>query len=186
MTRLLIASDIHGCLHATQQITTHFEQGGYDYLILLGDILNHGPRNPLPAQYDPIGVANRLNHFAEKIIAVRGNCDSEVDQALLHFPMLAEYNQLLVDGRRLFLCHGHTWSVDHLPPLTRDDLFCFGHIHLPKLEQTEQCWVLNPGSAAMPRDNHPPSFACVTSEQMSVLERASGDTLLTATWPSYR
>lgn len=179
--KLLIASDIHGCLAATQQLLEQFRQQDYDYLVLLGDILNHGPRNPLPERYDPIGVAQQLNAMAEQIVAVRGNCDSEVDQALLNFPLLAEYNQLLLNGQRLFLSHGHLWSPDNLPPLKADDLFCFGHFHIPQLAQASQCWLLNPGSAAMPRGEHPASYASYHQGHCVVHELATGRPLLSAT-----
>jgi len=177
--KLLIASDIHGCLIATQRLIAQFEQGGYDYLVLLGDLLNHGPRNPLPENYAPIAVTEQLNPYAQRIIAVRGNCDSEVDQALLHFPLLAEYNQLLVAGRRLFLCHGHTYSPDKLPPLSAGDIFCCGHFHIPQLEMQQEVLLLNPGSASMPREGHRPSFASLVDGQVSIIDLTSGERLQT-------
>ena len=176
---LLIASDIHGCLSATQKIIEQFRSGRYDYLVLLGDILNHGPRNPLPEQYDPTGVTELLNQFADRVIAVRGNCDSEVDQTLLKFPLLAEYNQLLVAGKRLFLCHGHTYAPDNLPPLQEGDIFCFGHFHTPQLESSDGIWLLNPGSASMPRGGYPASYASLCEGQLSVRKLDTGEALLT-------
>lgn len=175
--KLLIASDIHGDLNAVDRLLSHFCAGQFDYLVLLGDILNHGPRNPLPQGYDPIGVSERLNQIASQVIAVRGNCDSEVDQALLNFPLLAEYNQLLVDERRMFLCHGHTYTPENLPPLAENDLFVSGHVHTPLLEKTPQCWLLNPGSVAMPRGGHPASYAIYEQGRLSVVTLESNQTL---------
>lgn len=157
--KLLIASDLHGCAEATEKLLSYFVDEKYDYLILLGDLLNHGPRNQLPVGYDPQHTASMLNQHASRIIAIRGNCDSEVDQALLAFPLTADYNHLLIAQRRWFLTHGHGYSPENLPPLHRDDLFCCGHFHRPQLEQGSDCWLLNPGSVAIPRGEHAASFA---------------------------
>ncbi|SUG77063.1 Phosphodi esterase yfcE [Salmonella enterica subsp. enterica] len=105
--KLMFASDIHGSLPATERVLERFAQSGARWLVILGDVLNHGPRNALPEGYAPAQVAERLNAVATQIIAVRGNCDSEVDQMLLHFPITAPWQQILTQERRLFLTHGH-------------------------------------------------------------------------------
>ena len=105
--KLMFASDIHGSLPATECVLERFAQSGAQWLVILGDVLNHGPRNALPEGYAPAQVAERLNEQASRIIAVRGNCDSEVDQMLLHFPITAPWQQILTDSQRLFLTHGH-------------------------------------------------------------------------------
>ncbi|MBL3040035.1 phosphodiesterase, partial [Klebsiella pneumoniae] len=107
--KLMFASDIHGSLPATERVLERFAQSGARWLIILGDVLNHGPRNALPEGYAPGKVAERLNSVAERIVAVRGNCDSEVDQMLLRFPMTAPWQQVLSERYRLFLTHGHLY-----------------------------------------------------------------------------
>ena len=110
--KLFFASDLHGSLPATEKVLAQFDQSGAEALVLLGDILNHGPRNPVPEGYNPIAVAERLNQYAQKIIAVRGNCDSEVDQMLLSFPMMMDYAWVLLEsGHRLFVTHGHLYNL---------------------------------------------------------------------------
>ncbi len=108
--KLMFASDIHGSLPATERVLSLFAQSGAQWLIILGDVLNHGPRNALPEGYAPAQVAEKLNTYASRIIAVRGNCDSEVDQMLLHFPLTAPWQQVLLEQSRLFLTHGHLFS----------------------------------------------------------------------------
>ncbi len=174
----MIASDLHGCQAATSTLLEHYQQGGFDYLILLGDLLNHGPRNPVPTHYAPARVAELLNVHAAHIIAVRGNCDSEVDQALLSFPLEAGYNSLLLNNRRWFLSHGHHYHPDALPPLANGDLFCFGHIHTPMIEQRDNLWLFNPGSTTFPRNNARASFGVYTAGELSVRCLEDGSTLL--------
>ncbi|ABO89575.1 phosphodiesterase [Aeromonas salmonicida subsp. salmonicida A449] len=116
--KIAIISDLHGSLSALEQVLAQLAPWQPDHYLLLGDLLNHGPRNPVPPGYAPAAVAERLNQLAPHIMAVRGNCDSEVDQMLLNFPMTAPYNQLLVDGRRWFVSHGHLYrpDADRCPP----------------------------------------------------------------------
>lgn len=176
--KLLIASDLHGCADSTRRLLEIYDNEQFDYLILLGDLLNHGPRNALPAGYDPQQTASLLNEYAENIIAIRGNCDSEVDQALIRFPIMADYNSLLVDGRRWFLSHGHAYSPDNLPPLANGDLFCCGHFHKPQIRFQGENWLLNPGSAAIPRGEQPASFADFDNGFIRIRDLRSGDTLV--------
>ena len=157
--KLLIASDLHGCSVSTRSLMIIFKDEQFDYLVLLGDLLNHGPRNTLPNGYDPQLTAALLNLCADKIVAIRGNCDSEVDQALLHFPLMADYNNLLLDGRRWFISDGHNYSPDNLPPLQSGDVFCCGHFHVPQITRQGEHWMVNPGSIAIPRGEYSSSFA---------------------------
>ena len=115
--KLMFASDIHGSLPAAEKVLARFHESGARWLVILGDVLNHGPRNALPDGYAPAQVAERLNSVAERIIAVRGNCDSEVDQMLLQFPLSAPWQQVLTEHQRLFLTHGHLYHPGNLPPL---------------------------------------------------------------------
>jgi len=174
--RYLFASDIHGSLPALEAVLRVFEAGKYDLLCLLGDHLNYGPRNGLPEGLDPQAVAERLNPLADRIVAVRGNCDSEVDQMLLHFPLLADY-ALLVDGdKRFFLTHGHVYSPAQLPPPGFDVLLC-GHTHLCRLERLEAGPVLcNTGSPTFPKSGNPPTLATYENGTLA-LRRTDGEIL---------
>jgi uncharacterized protein len=157
--KLLFASDIHGSKFYAEVLLKQFEKEKADKLILLGDLLYHGPRNPLTKDYNPMEVANLLNKMKDKIIAVRGNCDSEVDQMVLEFPMMADYTQLVVDNRTFFLSHGHIYSPYNLPQLAEGSVFVFGHIHIPILEGKDNVFVLNPSSISLPKENNPNSYA---------------------------
>ncbi|EKO3959356.1 phosphodiesterase [Vibrio fluvialis] len=156
---LFFASDLHGSLPATERVLQAYQQSDADTLVLLGDILNHGPRNPIPEGYNPPAVAERLNAFADRIIAVRGNCDSEVDQMLLTFPMMADYAWVLLEsGQRLFLTHGHLYNQNKLPPLKEGDVLVHGHTHVPVAEKQPHNYLFNPGSVTFPRNGFAASF----------------------------
>ena len=166
--KLMFASDIHGSLPATERVLSLFEQSGASWLILLGDLLNHGPRNALPDGYAPALVAEKLNAYASRIIAVRGNCDSEVDQMLLHFPITAPWQQVLLAQQRLFLTHGHLWHPENLPPLSERDVFVYGHTHIPVAQQGESCLLFNPGSVSIPKGGFAPSYGMLDDGVLSV------------------
>lgn len=167
--KLFFASDIHGSLPATEQMLAHFVSSEADWLILLGDLLYHGPRNPLPEGYNPAAVAQLLNQYAHKIIAVRGNCDSEVDQMLLSFPVMASWQQILTEQRRLFLTHGHEYNPNNLPPLNENDVLVYGHTHIPQAEKTGDIYCFNPGSISLPKGGYPPSFGILADNRLQVL-----------------
>jgi len=165
---LFICSDIHGDYQALQLTLAAFKRSGASHFICLGDVLNHGPRNPVPQHYAPLKVAEALNQMAEQIIAVRGNCDSEVDQALCQFPLLGEYNQLLIGKRKAFLCHGHNYGPSQLPPLAEGDILVSGHSHIPQAERQGSHFQLNPGSVSIPRQDWPASYGLITEQQLQV------------------
>lgn len=168
--KLFFASDIHGCAESAQRMLSAFDQSGAQHLLLLGDILNHGPRNTIPQGYAPMKVVELLNAYGEKIIAVRGNCDSEVDQMLLNFPMMADYNWVLLpDGRRIFLTHGHIYRVDSPPHLSAGDIIASGHTHLPVAEKQGQIILFNPGSVTIPRGEHKASYGLFEDNLLSVM-----------------
>lgn len=178
MTTLAIISDIHGCLPSLEQTLHHAQHFSPDYYLLLGDLLNHGPRNPVPEGYAPAQVADRLNSLHDRIIAVRGNCDSEVDQMLLHFPCLAPYNFLILEGRRLCLTHGHLYTVEQLG-LRQGDLILSGHTHLAGFtEAAAGVWAINPGSVTFPRNNGVASFAIYREGIFSIHGVADGALLM--------
>ncbi len=146
--KLIIASDIHGSAKYCRLLLQRFEAEKGDKLLLLGDILYHGPRNPLPEEYAPQEVATMLNGYASKIICVRGNCDSEVDQMVLEFPITADYAHVFSDGINICLSHGHR----AVPPLDSDSAYVTGHTHVPLIERVGYLH-LNPGSVSLPKEN---------------------------------
>lgn len=168
--KLFFASDLHGCLAATEKTLDLFVQSEAEHLVLLGDILNHGPRNPVPEAYSPPQVAERLNQYAERIIAVRGNCDSEVDQMLLSFPMMMDYSWVLLEsGQRLFLTHGHLYNGANIPALKAGDVLVHGHTHIAMAHKRQDIVVFNPGSVTFPRENQPASYGLYQAGQLSVM-----------------
>ncbi|MES0266036.1 phosphodiesterase [Citrobacter sedlakii] len=167
--KLMFASDIHGSLPATERVLALFARSGAQWLVILGDILNHGPRNALPEGYAPAEVAGRLNEYASRIIAVRGNCDSEVDQMLLHFPLTAPWQQALLENQRLFLTHGHLFGVENLPALQSNDVLVYGHTHLPVAEKRGDIYHFNPGSVSIPKGGHPASYGMLDDNVLSVI-----------------
>ena len=156
--KLMIASDIHGSAYWCKKMLETFEQNGAEKLILLGDILYHGPRNDLPEEYAPKQVIAMLNPLKDKLLCVRGNCDTEVDQMVLDFPVMAEYAYICCDGLRIFATHGHKFNCDNMPPLSKGDILLHGHTHVPALEATEHCIYMNPGSTSLPKEDSLPSY----------------------------
>lgn len=166
--KLMFASDIHGSLPAAENVLARFARSGAQWLILVGDLLNHGPRNALPEGYNPAVVAERFNSVADKIIAVRGNCDSEVDQMLLQFPITAPFAQVLLPQQRLFITHGHLFSPEKLPPLASHDVLVFGHTHLPVAEYRDGLYLFNPGSVSIPKGGFEASYGMLDDGVLSV------------------
>ena len=159
--KLLIASDIHGSAYWCGKLLELARQEQPDKLVILGDVLYHGPRNDLPAQYAPKQVIAMLSDWKEKILCVRGNCEAEVDQMVLPFPCMATYSQLLVDGKTFFLTHGHHYNPDALPQLEAGDVFLYGHTHVKLDEVRQGVRCLNPGSVSIPKDG---SHSCLIFE----------------------
>ena len=150
--KLVIASDIHGSAYWCQKLMEEIQKENPDRVILLGDLLYHGPRNDLPRDYAPKQVIPMLSGIREKIVAIRGNCEAEVDQMVLPFPCLADYAEILVDGRLFHLSHGHHQNPQNLPPLPEGSIFLFGHTHVKLDETVGGIRCLNPGSVSIPKD----------------------------------
>lgn len=167
--KLFIASDLHGSLAAGELMLKRFNDSGATYLILLGDLLNHGPRNMIPAGYDPAKLATLLNQYKQQIIAVRGNCDSEVDQMLLEFPITATFQQILTEKMRFFCTHGHIYKADNLPPLQKNEGFIYGHTHVAVAEYIDNILHFNPGSTTIPRNGASASYGLITDTRCQVI-----------------
>lgn len=156
--KLMFASDIHGSALWCERLLEAYRREGAQRLCLLGDILYHGPRNPLPEGHDPKRVTALLNSVKEELLCVRGNCDSEVDQMVLEFPVLADYAVLFIDGRTFFLSHGHHHSPEALLPLKKGDVLINGHTHLYRAEEINGIHCLNDGSVALPKQGNPHTY----------------------------
>lgn len=148
----MIASDIHGSEYYCRKLLEAYEREQASRLLLLGDVLYHGPRNDLPREYNPKGVIAMLNGMKEEIFCVRGNCDTEVDQMVLEFPIMAEYCILCAGERAIFATHGHIFHEKNLPPLHRGDILLHGHTHVPVCIEHENYICMNPGSVSIPKE----------------------------------
>jgi len=170
----MIASDLHGSAYYCRKMLEAFEREGADRLFLLGDLLYHGPRNDLPREYAPKEVIPLLNGKKEKLLCVRGNCDAEVDQMVLKFPVLADYAVLPVGQRLIYATHGHIYHVKNLPPLAPGDVLLHGHTHVPAWTEFGQGNLyLNPGSVSIPKENSPHSYMTLEGNTMQWKELES-------------
>ncbi len=150
--KLMIASDIHGSAYYCRKMIEAYNREAADRLLLLGDILYHGPRNDLPREYDPKAVAAMLNSIKQELLCVRGNCDTEVDQMVLEFPVLADYCLLELDGYTIFATHGHIFHPSNVPPLKDGDILLNGHTHIPAHRNMGTYTYMNPGSVSIPKE----------------------------------
>lgn len=160
--KLMVASDIHGSAYYCERMLDAFAREGADKLLLLGDVLYHGPRNDLPKEYAPKKVIEMLNAIKEKLLCVRGNCDTEVDQMVLDFPILADYAILYVGNRLVYATHGHNYNEQKLPPLQKGDILLHGHTHVPVCREHENYVYMNPGSVSIPKENSEHGYMLLT------------------------
>lgn len=156
--KLMIASDLHGSAYYTRELLEAYKNEGADRLLLLGDLLYHGPRNDLPEEYAPKKVIEMLNGMKDKIFAVRGNCEAEVDQMVLEFPVLAEYCIIPTGDRIIYATHGHKAGPESLPPLKDGDILLSGHTHVPVCQEIDGIICMNPGSVSIPKENSPHGY----------------------------
>ena len=150
--KIMIASDIHGSAYYCRKMLDRYAAEGADRLLLLGDLLYHGPRNDLPRDYAPKQVIEMLIELKDRILCVRGNCDTEVDQMVLPFPILADYALIQAGDRTVFATHGHNHNLDKLPPLRQGDILLHGHTHVPKCVDVDGITYMNPGSVSIPKE----------------------------------
>lgn len=166
--KLFIASDLHGSAYYCRKMLEKYKESGAEKLVLLGDILYHGPRNDLPRDYAPKEVIEMLNPLAAEIIAVRGNCDTEVDQMVLAFPMLQE-TALIADGEnRIYLIHGHKNLESAAKLLSDGDILLYGHTHVPADFKGESgCRIMNPGSVSIPKENSAHGYIVLDNREIT-------------------
>ncbi|MCI9533780.1 MAG: phosphodiesterase [Lachnospiraceae bacterium] len=176
--KYMFASDIHGSAWYCRKLLEEYRRSGADRLILLGDILYHGPRNDLPREYAPKEVIGMLNSLKSEILAVRGNCEAEVDQMVLEFPVLADYGILVLNGLTFYATHGHVYHPECLPPMKKGDILIYGHTHLLRAEALGDYYVVNPGSISIPKGGNPPTYGILDEKVFKILDFA-GDTVKT-------
>ena len=151
--KIMIVSDLHGSAYYTRLLLAKMDEVGADMLALLGDIYNHGPRNPLPQEYAPLAVAEMLNGVKDKLLVIEGNCDSEVDRMISEFHFVSQAC-LVLGGHKLYLTHGHVYHACNLPCIQAGDTLVLGHYHVVKCQDVNGVHVLNPGSVSLPKDGH--------------------------------
>ena len=167
--KIVFFSDIHGVPSTLEKVLEHADSLKADRLVILGDLLYHGPRNGVPDFYDPKKVAELLNARKNDILTVRGNCDCEVDQMMLEFPVLSSYAELSADSRRFFLTHGHVYNAGNLPPVPDNTIIVHGHTHIPEITRLEDGIIIfNPGSISLPKNNHPRTFGVSDNGEITV------------------
>lgn len=174
--KLFFISDIHGSVYYLKKALEKFKEEKADYIVILGDELYHGARNPLPQEYDPKTASELLNELSGKIIAVRGNCDSEVDEMVIDYPIMSTYSTILYNSRRIFLTHGHVYGEHNMPKLGDGDVFIYGHTHIPVAEKRDNIYVLNPGSITFPKGGYENSYG-VLAEDVFYIKNFNGNVI---------
>ena len=168
--KLMIASDIHGSAYYCRKLLEAYDREKAGRMVIMGDILYHGPRNDLPQEYAPKQVIAMLNEYKNEIIAVRGNCEAEVDQMVLEFPVMADYAILVLNGLTFFATHGHLFNQDQMPPLKAGDILVHGHTHLLKAEKVNGHYILNPGSTSIPKGGNPATYAILDEQDFKIFD----------------
>ncbi len=174
----MFASDIHGCAPSCELMFRRFDEEKAEKLFLLGDILYHGPRNDLPDGYAPKKVIELLNGRKKDLLCVRGNCDTEVDQMVLDFPIMAEYALLYLDGRTVFLTHGHRYNTENPPALNKGDVLLHGHTHIQTIDDSFGYVYINPGSVSLPKGGNEKSYLVYENGVFTVKRLEDGGGLL--------
>jgi len=175
--RVIFFSDIHGVPDTVERLFAHADRLAAERLVLLGDALCPGPRT-IAERYEPRRTAELLNTRRQDILAVRGNCDSETDQRMLGFSIMADHAELVVGTRRFFLTHGHRWNRLFPPPVPDGTVLAHGHTHIPELAEADGISIFNPGSITLPKGGFPRSFGFFDGEKLSVRRLDDGETIL--------
>ncbi len=167
--KYFIVSDIHGSIKYATQAVEQFNKFNCDKLICLGDVLYHGPRNDLPNEYNPKEVIKLLNNIKDKIICIKGNCDAEVDEMVLEFPLISEI-KIENDGQIAHLTHGHKYSPINKLAAKKGEIVFYGHTHINKIEEIDGIYYINPGSITLPKENTANSFAIFEPKKVSIYD----------------
>ena len=166
--KYMFASDVHGSAYYCRLMLEKYKEEQAERLVLLGDLLYHGPRNDLPKEYAPKEVIKMLNGMKNDIYAVRGNCEAEVDQMVLEFPVMADYCIIMDGERTIYASHGHVYNENNLPPMKNGDIFIHGHTHVLRAEKKENYTILNPGSVSIPKEGNIPTYAVLEDGVFSI------------------
>lgn len=166
--KLFFISDIHGSPYYLKKVLERYEEEKAEHIVILGDILYHGARNPLALEYNTKETIDLLNEYKDRIIAVRGNCDSEVDAMVLGFPIMAEYSNIIYNEKRIFLTHGHIYNERNMPKLKDGDIFISGHSHIPRAEKKSGIYFINPGSITLPKENSPHTYGVLENNNFEI------------------
>ena len=166
--KIFVASDIHGSAYWCRKMLEAYEAEKADFLLLLGDVLYHGPRNDLPEEYAPKKVIEMLNPYADDIMCVRGNCESEVDQMVLDFLITSPAIRIKDRDARIFATHGHVWNEDNLPRLREGEILLCGHTHVQVVREHEHYTYVNPGSVSIPKENTPHGYAIIENGEVTL------------------
>ena len=167
--KLMFPSDIHGTISYAEKMAKAYKDEKAEKLILLGDLLYHGPRNDLPKDYNPKAVITLLNSLKTEILAVRGNCEAEVDQMVLEFPVLADYSTIFLDNKMFFITHGHTYNTSNPPNLKNGDFLIHGHTHIPTIEPQQEDYIyINPGSTTLPKNGSKNSYMVYENKKFTI------------------
>ncbi len=180
--KILFFSDSHGSAKAMGELSLAIHNFQPELIVMLGDALYHGPRNALPGNYDTKKTADILNLYKNKIMAVRGNCDAEVDQMMLQFPIMNDYSTLYAGQTRFFLTHGHIWNKSNPPPIPKGTILAHGHTHIPTLDTTGDIIIFNPGSIAIPKNGNPPTYGTWDNGILAVRNLADGSVYNGLSW----
>lgn len=165
--KLMIASDLHGSAYYCKKLVEAYHSEQPDKLLLLGDLLYHGPRNDLPRDYAPKQVIEMLNPLAQNLLCVRGNCEAEVDQMVLSFPVMADYAALWIDGVTVYATHGHLHGEQNPPPLPKGAILLCGHTHIPAFVPHDGYLYVNPGSLSIPKENSEHSYMILENRTLT-------------------
>lgn len=168
MDKYIVISDLHGDLTSAKKVQSLAKANPDLKILCLGDVLYHGPRNDFPKDYHPKEVFPILNTLKDRIIAVRGNCDAEVDQMVLEFPIMADDDTIPLGKRNIHMSHGHVYSPDQLPSMNEEDVFLSGHTHIPTANYKDNIYLCNPGSMTLPKEDHPRSYAIIDENAFTI------------------
>lgn len=168
--KVLIISDIHGSVTSANKIKALDDIHNYDNIICLGDFNYHGPRNPIPENYNPKEVVTILNGLKHKMIGVRGNCDADVEQMLYEFSMMSYLIEMEFENHNVWMTHGHKYNEDNLPPLKDNDIFMYGHTHLLVAKKQNNHYIFNPGSITLPKGGNPKTYGVMDNNGLHIYD----------------
>lgn len=171
--KLMFASDLHGSLFFCNKLINAYQNEKPQKLILLGDLLYHGPRNDLSKNYNTIEVAKLLNSIKNNLLCVHGNCDAEVDQMVLDFPIMSDYSIMYIENRLIFFTHGHIYNKNNLPKLNKNDIIICGHTHVQTIENINGIIYINPGSVSLPKQNNPNTYMIYENKTFKIKDFSS-------------